>query len=109
MESKRLEIFEVGPCEDGFEMGFAIGQRFSTVIKSRLQNDLILQKQLLPFALSPQSKPLLTSLTETNKNKYPKYWDELRGTAQGSGVPFLEVYMYIICVCVEAEDNLDGQ
>ncbi|KAH6763305.1 hypothetical protein C2S52_020738 [Perilla frutescens var. hirtella] len=95
-----MEIFEVGPCKDGFEMGFLIGQRFSMVIKSRLQRDLILQKQLLPFALSPHSKPLLTSLFETNMNKYPNYWDELRGTAQGSGTPFLEVYICIISMSV---------
>ncbi|XP_042019329.1 uncharacterized protein LOC121767181 isoform X1 [Salvia splendens] len=93
MESKRLEIFEVGPCKDGFEMGFLIGQRFSTMIKSRLQNDLILQKQMLPFAQSPHSIPLLTSLSQTNMNKFPIYWDELRGTAHGSGASFLEIML----------------
>ncbi|PIN13279.1 Isopenicillin-N N-acyltransferase [Handroanthus impetiginosus] len=90
---KRPEIFEVGPCEDGYEMGFLIGQRFSKQIKSRLAQDLILQNQLLPFAHSPHSQSLLKSLSETNMKKYPKYWDELRGTAQGSGAPFLEMML----------------
>ncbi|KAI3453781.1 hypothetical protein Pfo_010444 [Paulownia fortunei] len=90
---QRLEMFEVGPCEDGYEMGLLIGQRFSKQIKSRLAKDLILQNQLLPFAHSPHSHSLLKSLSETNMKKYPKYWDELRGTAQGSGVPFLEIML----------------
>ncbi|XP_057810172.1 uncharacterized protein LOC131024676 [Salvia miltiorrhiza] len=93
MESKRLEMFEVGPCKDGFEMGFLIGERFSSMIKSRLENDVILQKQMLPFAESPHSNPLLTSLSQTNKKKYPIYWDELKGTAQGSGAPFLHIML----------------
>ncbi|KAL8504368.1 hypothetical protein ACS0TY_022915 [Phlomoides rotata] len=93
METKSLEIFEVGPCEDGFEMGFLIGQRFSSEIKSRLEKDLILKKQLLPFAHSPHSDTLLKSLSQTNMKKYPRFWDELRGTAQGSGASFLEIML----------------
>ncbi|KAL7111778.1 hypothetical protein ACP275_05G111100 [Erythranthe tilingii] len=93
MATKMLEIFEVGPCENGYEMGLLIGQKFSKQIKSRLENDLVLHNQLLPFAHSPNSKPLLKSLSESNMKKYPNYWDELRGTAEGSRSSFLEIML----------------
>lgn len=88
-----LEMLEIGPCKDGYEMGFLIGQRFSRQINSRLSKDLILRNQLLPFARSPRSHTLLKSLSENNKRRYPNYWDELQGTAQGSDVPFLEIML----------------
>ncbi|GFP92604.1 hypothetical protein PHJA_001404600 [Phtheirospermum japonicum] len=93
MRMKSLEMFEVGPCGNGYEMGFLIGQRFSKQIKSRLSKDLILQKQLLPFANSPKSHSLLKSLSHNNMKKYPNYWDELRGTAEGSETPLLEIML----------------
>ncbi|KAM0978879.1 hypothetical protein ACFX2C_014805 [Malus domestica] len=88
-----LEMFEVGPCEDAYTMGFLIGQRFSDMIKSRLASDLILHNQLLPFAQTPEFQPLLQSLTENNRNKFPRYWEELVGTADGSGVPVLDIIL----------------
>ncbi|XP_022881302.1 uncharacterized protein LOC111398572 isoform X1 [Olea europaea var. sylvestris] len=93
VKGKNLEIFEVGPCENAYQMGFMIGQRFSKMIKSRLATDLILQNQLLPFAQTPKSQPILQSLAITNKKKFPEYWDELLGTADGSGSPFLEIML----------------
>ena len=47
MEGKMLEMFEVGACEDDYQLGFFIGQRFCNRIRSRLAGDLILQNQLL--------------------------------------------------------------
>lgn len=91
MEAEALEIFEVGPCEDAYTMGFLIGQRFSNKIRSRLARDLILQDQLLPFAQTLESQPLIQSLTDNHRTKFPRYWDELVGTAEGSGVPVLDV------------------
>ncbi|XP_068308875.1 uncharacterized protein [Pyrus communis] len=88
-----LEMFEVGPCEDAYTMGFLIGQRFSDMIKSRLASDLILHNQLLPFAQTPEFQPLVQSLTENNRNKFPGYWEELVGTADGSGVPILDIIL----------------
>ncbi|KAM7269266.1 hypothetical protein ACFE04_024763 [Oxalis oulophora] len=88
-----LEVFEVGPCTDGYQMGFLIGQRFSYLIRNRLSTDLILQNQLLPFARSPENKPFLDAIINNNRNKYPKYWDELVGTAEGSGVPVLQIIL----------------
>ncbi|KAM1535901.1 hypothetical protein FF1_014797 [Malus domestica] len=88
-----LEMFEVGPCEDAYTMGFLIGQRFSDMIKSRLASDLVLHNQFLPFAQTPEFQPLLQSLTENNRNKFPRYWEELVGTADGSGVPVLDIIL----------------
>ncbi|KAI3407185.1 uncharacterized protein J3R85_021232 [Psidium guajava] len=93
MEAHTLEMFEVGPCETPYQMGFSIGQRFSRLIQSRLSRDLILQNQLLPWARAPESRPLLESLCENNRNNFPRYWDELVGTAEGSGVPVLDIVL----------------
>lgn len=86
-----LEMLEIGPCKDNYTMGFQIGQKFSKKIRRRLSTDLILQKQLVPFAYTLNGHHLIQALSDNNKKKFPHYWDELRGTAQGSGVPFLEV------------------
>ncbi|XP_010272556.1 PREDICTED: uncharacterized protein LOC104608307 [Nelumbo nucifera] len=93
MEQNMLQMFEVGPCEDAYQMGFLIGQRFSNLIKSRLKTDLILQNQLLPFSCSPQSQSLIRTLSDANRKKFPRYWDELIGTAEGSGVPVLDIIL----------------
>ena len=88
---KSLDIFQVGPCIDPRKMGFQIGQKFSNMIKSRVANDLVLQNQLRPFAESEQSQPLIEALKRNNRNRFPRYWDEMLGLAQGSGVDFLDV------------------
>ncbi|KAE9614094.1 hypothetical protein Lal_00016511 [Lupinus albus] len=93
MQREMLEIFEVGPCKDAYEMGFLIGQRFSQKIKSRVENDLILQNQLRPFAQKADSESLLKPLFHNNQRKFPRYWDELLGTAAGSGVPLLDILL----------------
>ncbi|KAK8476720.1 hypothetical protein V6N13_096249 [Hibiscus sabdariffa] len=93
MEGKMLEMFEVGPCEDGFQLGFLIGQRFRNQIRSRLAGDHILQNQLLPFAQTSQAQQLIKALSETNQNKFPRYWAELLRIAEGSAVPVLDVVM----------------
>lgn len=93
MEREKLEMFEVGPCIDSYEMGFLIGQRFSQRIKNRVASDTILQNQLRPFAQTPQSESLLKALFDNNQTKFPMYWDELLGTAAGSGVPLLDILL----------------
>ncbi|XP_039143732.1 uncharacterized protein LOC120280843 isoform X2 [Dioscorea cayenensis subsp. rotundata] len=85
------EVFDIAPCEDGYRMGFLIGQRFSSLIRSRAARDVILQEQLLPFAQTPPGRELLEALSINNKQAYPRYWDEMLGMAEGSGVPFLEI------------------
>ncbi|KAG5526321.1 hypothetical protein RHGRI_032563 [Rhododendron griersonianum] len=93
MEEKNLPVFELGSCESGYLLGFLVGQRFTKQIRSRLATDLIFQNQLLPFAKTQQSQPLLRSLSNANREKFPSYWDELLGTAEGSGVAVLDLML----------------
>ncbi|KAH9310380.1 hypothetical protein KI387_025415, partial [Taxus chinensis] len=89
MNGEWLPLIEIGPC-DSYQMGLLIGQRFAHLIRSRVSKDKILQEEMLPFAMSNDGHSLIEALSTTNRNKYPKYWDELFGTAEGSGVPFLQ-------------------
>ncbi|KAH9608446.1 hypothetical protein KSS87_019321 [Heliosperma pusillum] len=88
-----MEIFEVGPCESSYKMGYEIGQRFSSLIQSRLAADLILQNQLHPFAKTGLGARLINSLSDNNRNVFPRYWDELLGVADGCGVPILDIIL----------------
>ncbi|KAG1330378.1 acyl-coenzyme A:6-aminopenicillanic-acid-acyltransferase 40 kDa form-like [Cocos nucifera] len=90
---KKLELFDVGQCEEAYQMGFLIGQRFSDLIQSRVAADLILQQQLLPFAGTAEAQLLIKSLCTANRQMFPRYWDELLGTAAGSGIPTLHIIL----------------
>ncbi|KAF7021846.1 hypothetical protein CFC21_034730 [Triticum aestivum] len=93
MDAGELEVFDAGRCTDGYQLGLAVGQRFRDTIRSRMQVDLFLQEQLLPFASTAAGKPLLAALQAANRERYPRYWDELVGMADGSGVPLLHVIL----------------
>ncbi|XP_010676367.1 uncharacterized protein LOC104892210 isoform X2 [Beta vulgaris subsp. vulgaris] len=88
-----MEIFEVGPCKSSYELGYLIGEKFSSLINSRLATDLILQTQLRPFAKTDLAKSLIDSLSNNNRNKFARYWDELIGIAEGSGIPLLDIIL----------------
>uniref|UniRef100_A0ACD5VLG7 Uncharacterized protein n=1 Tax=Avena sativa TaxID=4498 RepID=A0ACD5VLG7_AVESA len=93
MNAGELEVFDAGRRADGYELGLAVGQRFGETIRSRMRGDLFLHEQLLPFASTAAGKPLLAALEAANRARYPRYWDELVGTADGSGVPLLHVIL----------------
>jgi hypothetical protein len=91
MDAGELHVFDAGRCADGYQLGLAVGQRFGETIRSRMRGDLFLHEQLLPFASTAAGKPLLAALQASNRERYPRYWDELVGTADGSAVPLLHV------------------
>ncbi|XP_051130068.1 uncharacterized protein LOC127250704 isoform X2 [Andrographis paniculata] len=89
---KMVEMFEFGPCEDNYQIGFIIGQGFSQLIKSRLAKDLILQNQLLPFAnhhcRNHFSNPFPNPTRRSTQNTGTSSEEWLRGDS-----PFLEVML----------------
>ncbi|CAL4966089.1 unnamed protein product [Urochloa decumbens] len=88
-----LGVFDAGRCASGYALGLAVGRRFASAIRSRMRQDLVLREQLLPFASTAAARPLLAALQAANSGRYPRYWDELLGTADGSGVPLLHVIL----------------
>ncbi|KAL2636390.1 hypothetical protein R1flu_007869 [Riccia fluitans] len=92
--SSSLQIPEIRieGCKS-YEMGFAIGMHFEAMIRSRLASDPHLSSTLLPFANTEQGQHLVKLLSKNNRECYPDYWDELRGLADGSGVPFLSILL----------------
>lgn len=94
--AKKLEIYEIGPGKDSYQTGFGIGNHFSKLIRNRLSTDSIFNNQLLPYAQTPQAKSLLNSLFHNNTTMFPDYWNEMRGIADGSKVPFLHVCKFQI-------------
>ncbi|KAM0880778.1 hypothetical protein ACQ4PT_033342 [Festuca glaucescens] len=77
MDAGELQVFDAGRCADGYQLGLAVGQRFGETIRSRMRGDLFLHEQLLPFASTAAGKPLLAALQASNRERYPRYWDEL--------------------------------
>ncbi|OAE34761.1 hypothetical protein AXG93_2528s1270 [Marchantia polymorpha subsp. ruderalis] len=63
------------------------------MIRSRVACDPYLSSSLQPFANTKQGQHLVHLLSKTNSERYPEYWDELRGLADGSGVPFLSIIL----------------
>ncbi|XP_040376902.1 uncharacterized protein LOC102699290 isoform X3 [Oryza brachyantha] len=88
-----VDVFDAGRCADGYALGLAVGRRFGEAIRSRMRGDAVLRQQLLPFAATAPGRPLVDALRDANRARYPRYWDELVGTADGSGVPLLHVIL----------------
>ncbi|BFI30062.1 isopenicillin-N N-acyltransferase like protein [Marchantia polymorpha subsp. ruderalis] len=90
--SKGIPEIQISACKP-YEMGFTIGIHFEAMIRSRVACDPYLSSSLQPFANTKQGQHLVHLLSKTNSERYPEYWDELRGLADGSGVPFLSIIL----------------
>uniref|UniRef100_A0A0D9UYF0 Peptidase C45 hydrolase domain-containing protein n=1 Tax=Leersia perrieri TaxID=77586 RepID=A0A0D9UYF0_9ORYZ len=89
-----LEVFDAGRWGGGgYELGVAVGRRFGEAIRSRMRGDAVLRQQLLPFASTAEGRELVDALRDANRARYPRYWDEMVGTADGARVPLLHVIL----------------
>ncbi|KAJ7544539.1 hypothetical protein O6H91_09G082000 [Diphasiastrum complanatum] len=78
---------------DPYDFGLLLGRHFAPMIQSRATKDPILHTELLPFSKSEEGHKLIQMLSKTNSQRFPHHWDEMRGIADGSGVPFSEVLL----------------
>jgi hypothetical protein len=86
-----IEQFEVHGSH--FEVGLAIGERFSEQIHGTLDGYPFLREQLLPFHRSPEGQVRYHDLLELNRLCYPDYVSELEGLARGARRPFEELFL----------------
>jgi len=75
------------------EIGFAIGQRFAEQIHRSLDTYSFLQERILPYHHTPEGQARYRQLLELHQIRYPDYFAELEGIAQGSGRPFKDLFL----------------
>lgn len=87
-----LHVFDiVRRYEYVVHVGSPQGRTFGSMIKEFVSSYEPLQNELLPLYARPEGREIYEeSLTATEKY-FPQYVTELKGTADGSGVPFHEV------------------
>jgi predicted choloylglycine hydrolase len=76
-----------------FEVGFAIGKRFAEQIHRLFDNYRFLQQQVLPYHRTSEGQSRYRDLFDLNQARYPEYFAELEGLAQGAGRPFEELFL----------------
>ena len=86
-----LEQFEATGSH--FEVGFAIGKRFAEQIHQLFDNYRFLQQQVLPYHRTPEGQARYQELLGLNRARYPEYFAELEGLAQGAGWPFEDLFL----------------
>jgi predicted choloylglycine hydrolase len=86
-----IEQFEAAGSH--FEVGFAIGKRFAEQIHCLFDNYRFLQQQVLPYHRTPEGQARYQELLDLNKARYPDYFAELEGLAQGSERPFEDLFL----------------
>jgi predicted choloylglycine hydrolase len=75
------------------EVGFAIGQHFAEQIHRSLDAYRLLQERLLPYHRTPEGQARYQELVNLHQVRYPSYFSELEGIAQGSGRPLEDLFL----------------
>jgi predicted choloylglycine hydrolase len=75
------------------EAGFAIGRHFAAQIRRTLGSYSFFQEQSLPYHHSPEGQARYQELQELNRARFPDYYSELEGLAEGSGRPLEELFL----------------
>ena len=68
------------------------GRKFSSQIRSAISNNTFFSKKIQPYYQTAEGKELYDSFLKVIQFWYPQYLDELRGLADGAGVPYDTVY-----------------
>jgi predicted choloylglycine hydrolase len=75
------------------EVGFAIGQRFAEQIHRSLDTYRFFQERIVPYHRTPEGQARYQQLLELHQTRYPGYFAELDGIAQGAGRPFEDLFL----------------
>ena len=77
--------------DTNYDFGLAFGKEFGREIKVRLSSDISLKKLVEEFGT--ENNHVYEQFMASHKNAFPEYMDELQGVADGSGVPFTELFI----------------
>ncbi|CAF1119911.1 unnamed protein product [Adineta steineri] len=86
MASSRIPLYRVKGTH--YECAHTIGELTRESIRHRIADDLPYLTPLFAFVQTEYGQKLHRDFLETTRSLYPWYWDELRGLADGSAIPF---------------------
>jgi predicted choloylglycine hydrolase len=76
-----------------FEVGFSIGQYFSSEIQKAIAENITLQETFLPFHRSPEGQNLYEQLLSIHRKEYPDFMAEIEGIARGAVCAFEDLFL----------------
>ena len=77
--------------DTNYDFGKAFGKEFERELKVRLSSDTSLKKLVEEFGT--ENNYVYEQFMASHKTAFPEYMDELQGVADGSGVPFKELFI----------------
>lgn len=86
-----MERIKVAGSHD--EVGFSIGEAFSSQIRTAIAENTTLQEAFLPFHRGSQGQDLYNRLLAIHQKEYPDFISEMEGIARGAEVPFEEIFI----------------
>ncbi|RME99018.1 MAG: hypothetical protein D6768_15990 [Chloroflexi bacterium] len=89
--SPPVEQFHVSGSH--FEVGLAIGRRFAAQIRQLFSTYVFFRQELLPYHQTEAGQARYHQFLQINQTRYPNYVAELRGMAQGAGLPFDQLFL----------------
>jgi hypothetical protein len=82
-----LPFYKAPPNLSPFETFKSIGDHFSARIRTYVKNSVLLQSRLLPWLQDVKNQETFLNYTRSNKEAFPDVYEEIRGLADGAGVP----------------------
>ncbi|XP_013395064.1 uncharacterized protein LOC106175651 [Lingula anatina] len=79
-----------------YDVGYRIGQLTQDLVQECVTQNATLQQKLLPFYNTQDGHRVVQNFLNTTKAVFPQYIDELKGTADGAKVSFIELFLYHI-------------
>ncbi|MHC4432007.1 MAG: C45 family autoproteolytic acyltransferase/hydrolase [Planctomycetota bacterium] len=91
ISTNAIEQVQIGGSH--FEIGLATGKRFAAQIQRAFDMYPFLQQQILPYQRTPEGQARYRELLDLNRTRYPSYFAELEGMAEGAGHSFEELFL----------------
>ncbi|RNA15651.1 acyl-coenzyme A:6-aminopenicillanic-acid-acyltransferase 40 kDa form-like, partial [Brachionus plicatilis] len=94
-----------------YQCGHAIGNRFEANIRDYLKKFSEFEHYLLPSIETEEGKSMLETFVSITNNKFPWYIEEMKGIADGCGLPFeyilvLNFRVEMLCITKNKNDVL---
>ncbi|XP_071093248.1 beta-alanyl-dopamine/carcinine hydrolase-like [Haliotis cracherodii] len=76
-----------------YDVGYSVGSTFKSRIQTYIESSALFNDTLLPFYDTREGRDLVETIMTLTEKNFPKYVDEVRGTAEGAGLSFETLFV----------------